>query len=509
MKKMPSQCKNFSFYGLTSLATTVLISAIALSANLVKASDRATAAFFAGGGVTHGLVHRSGRGRSSDQPVQKDKKLNPGHKLIVNTNKAWTRLGYVIGGSNDYEGLILQTMPGNAGATYTFPCSTNGQFMIAWRSARGRRSCRTGFKLASNNYGQAIASKGSSNALKKIFSGTALKQALEDESVEHQLNIQPGDEQVVLRRKLVNSGSKWVCEREESQDGNSFFERCWTVPTKSTVVDVLLGDISVQSDESPGGKTVRQGERFTYPGGNIVSIDAASEANTCEVQKFLNPYYWTVPPSIPNSVLEEMKAQLAEHREAIGIFGGDADLSTLEQGVVAEMNYARTTPTAYAKLLQERRQYYRGNRLELPGEIPIVDLREGVVAVDDAIRDLQAISRPLEPLGASDGLSRAAQDLVNKQSRSGAVGHGDWQSRIDRYGESGCIPRTTENVSYGSDTARNVVMQLIIDDGSTDRGHRQAILNPDLQVTGVACGSHPQYRSMCAITYAGGYKEGS
>lgn len=507
MNKISSQFKKISLYGLASLSITILFATTPLPANLLKASEGATAAFFAGGGVTNGLIHRNGRSQNSDRPVQQNNRLEPGHELIVNTRQAWTRLGYVVGGVNNYAGMILQTMPGNAGATYTFPCRTNGQFIIAWRSARGSQSCRTGLRVVSNNRNRAVSSKGSDLHINSL-AGIGTKQASGEDFVQEQLNIQPGNNQVVLRKKTVNGGLEWICEREESSDGNSWAERCWTVPSENTVIDVLLGNISVQSDESPNGQTVRQGERFTYPGGEITAIDAVGEANTCEVQEFLNPYYWTVPPSIPDSVLDEMKEQLAEHREAIGIFGGNANLPALEQGVINEMNYARMNPAAYAKLLQERRQYYRGNRLELPGEVPIVGLQEGVVAVDDAIRALRAISRPLEPLGASNGLSEAAQDLVNEQSRTGDTGHGaNWLSRINRYGESGCRPRTSEAVAYGSSRARDVVMQLIIDDGASDRGHREAILDPDLQVAGVACGSHPQYRSMCTITFAGGYKE--
>lgn len=500
MKNFQLKLKKLCLYGLASLATTLLIANTPWLINRVEATG-ATAAFFASfdPNLSYGLSH-------DGRDVVLEALLNPGEVLFVRRGtRAWAALGFLI--NNNYSGPILKTIPSDKGAEYRFPCGTSSDFMIAWRPAgnRGDRACGRGVETISNQYSQTVSRK-HTNFLSSTLASFWNKQLSDDEQLSDDiLNIQPGDGQVLLRKRSVSSGSEWKCVREESSDGNSWSERCWTVPLQNSVVDVLLGDVSVQSDESPSGQTVRQGQRFTYPGGEITSIDAASEANTCEVQEFLNPYYWTVPPSISDSVLEEMKQQLAEHREAIGIFGGNANLSTLEQDVVDEMNYARTAPAAYAQLLQERRQYYRGDRLELPGEVPIVGLTEGVAAVDDAIRDLRAISRPLEALGASDGLSRAAKDLVNEQSRSGATGHDDWQIRINRYGESGCI--TAENVSYGYNTARNVVMQLIIDDGSPNRGHREAILNPDLQVTGVACGSHPQYRSMCTIPYAGGYKE--
>ncbi len=61
-----------------------------------------------------------------------------------------------------------------------------------------------------------------------------------------------------------------------------------------------------------------------------------------------------------------------------------------------------------------------------------------------------------------------------------------------------------ENISYGPDDGREVVLQLIIDDGVPDRGHRANIFSPGFRLAGVVCGPHPKFRTICVIDFAGG-----
>ena len=190
---------------------------------------------------------------------------------------------------------------------------------------------------------------------------------------------------------------------------------------------------------------------------------------------------------------------------------GDAKfLSPLENAVVYEINTARTAPKDYSGLLEQCKKYYDKKLLKLPGETPILT-KEGVGAVVEAIRSLHSM-KSIYPLTPSKGMSLGARDHVTDQGSSGSAQHkgSDGSQPWDRVNRYGTWEKSiAENITYGSDKARNIVMFLIIDDGVSSRGHRKNIFNPDFRVIGVACGHHATYRTVCVITFAGGYKEKS
>jgi uncharacterized protein YkwD len=64
-----------------------------------------------------------------------------------------------------------------------------------------------------------------------------------------------------------------------------------------------------------------------------------------------------------------------------------------------------------------------------------------------------------------------------------------------------------ENVEYGGETGREVVINMMVDDGVPGRGHRKNLFDADFGVAGVACGTHSVYRRMCAVNFAGEYFE--
>jgi uncharacterized protein YkwD len=184
-------------------------------------------------------------------------------------------------------------------------------------------------------------------------------------------------------------------------------------------------------------------------------------------------------------------------------------LTALEKDVILEMNKVRTDPKKYAELyIQPLLRYYSGKNYSVPGQITIVT-QEGTPAVNGCITALNRASR-VGILTPEKGLSLAAKDHVTDQSKTGQTGHNGSdrstpETRMKRYGVFSGSWTLGENIAYGETTGRNIVCQLLIDDGVPNRGHRINIMNKSFTQTGVGYGTHTQYRTSCTITYANGY----
>lgn len=180
----------------------------------------------------------------------------------------------------------------------------------------------------------------------------------------------------------------------------------------------------------------------------------------------------------------------------------------LARAVLAELNAARANPKAYAEHLRVYRSQFSGKYHIPPGTRIRYVTKEGTPAVDEAVRFLER-QRPLPIMAWSEGLARVAAELVRDQAKTGALGHGsgkmEMRARAERVGR--WQSTIGENISYGPSAPRGVAMQLIIDDGVPDRGHRKNIFAPDFRVAGIACGPHPVYETSCVIDFAGWFTE--
>jgi uncharacterized protein YkwD len=187
-------------------------------------------------------------------------------------------------------------------------------------------------------------------------------------------------------------------------------------------------------------------------------------------------------------------------------------LSDNENLVIAELNKVRSDPSRYAEeyikpLLGRFEQDEPDIMLKSDGRR--LQTSEGKKAVLECIASLKK-TKPAGLLKVSKGLSRAARDHTIDQGKTGKTGHNgsdgsDPFKRMNRYGK--WTSTAGENISYGEENAREIVLQLLIDDGVSSRGHRKNIMNPAFGIAGISCGSHKDYRWMATMDMAGGYEE--
>lgn len=185
-------------------------------------------------------------------------------------------------------------------------------------------------------------------------------------------------------------------------------------------------------------------------------------------------------------------------RLAVPVVASNADQI---DALIAELNAARGDPRAYARRVREFRTLFAGARFQRPGQIAVVT-QEGVAAVDEAIRFLEG-QPPLPALERSRELDRAALAHAQDQGRTGATGHAgaDGSSPTDRMRRTGAWRATAETISYGS-PPDEALMQLIVDDGVPDRGHRRILFSPTYRLVGASCGPHPVWRVVCVLDFA-------
>lgn len=167
---------------------------------------------------------------------------------------------------------------------------------------------------------------------------------------------------------------------------------------------------------------------------------------------------------------------------------GSAFALKLEREVIEEINFARTQPKEYVKA-----------RLQ-----PYVDAGKASDAMKECINEMNG-KAPLKPLQVAAGLTLAAREWVALQGPSEYIGHDmNLPVRLRKYCYFGYY---TENISYGRNDPKEIVIRLLEDDGVSNRGHRKNILSKAYTHIGVGFGPHKKYRYMCVQDFAERYKD--
>ena len=149
---------------------------------------------------------------------------------------------------------------------------------------------------------------------------------------------------------------------------------------------------------------------------------------------------------------------------------------------------------------------FEGDLLKQPGKTTL-RTKEGASAVQEAIEHLNK-QQPVRTLRFNEELAKAARDHVVDTGPKGLVQHesSDGTSvkeRLKRYGK--IVTCYGENLSFHCETALEVIMQMLIDDGVPNRGHRENLFNDDFRVCGIFTGDHKDFDTVTVVDYAASF----
>ena len=127
--------------------------------------------------------------------------------------------------------------------------------------------------------------------------------------------------------------------------------------------------------------------------------------------------------------------------------------------------------------------------------------------MQEAIEHLNK-QQPVRTLRFNEELAKAARDHVVDTGPKGLVQHesSDGTSvkeRLKRYGK--IVTCYGENLSFHCETALEVIMQMLIDDGVPNRGHRENLFNDDFRVCGIFTGDHKDFDTVTVVDYAASF----
>jgi len=181
-------------------------------------------------------------------------------------------------------------------------------------------------------------------------------------------------------------------------------------------------------------------------------------------------------------------------------------LTDIEKDIILALNMVRTEPGRYAELyIKPIINSFNGKSRRINGRNLITE--EGSLPAEELYEYLIHHS-PVLAFVVAQELCNSADELAHDQSMTGETGHisshgKGFSLRIKSYGrwKNG----VSEMIGYGGKTAFDIVNNMLIDDGVSDRGHRFIIMDPLFHVVGASVRPHKVYGLTTVIDYAGSF----
>ena len=183
-----------------------------------------------------------------------------------------------------------------------------------------------------------------------------------------------------------------------------------------------------------------------------------------------------------------------------------ANSQTFKQWSADELEKANTAKNTNLTE-QEKLVYFYCNLARLDGEKFMQTyakdhLKGNSTYVASLKRDLKNVkNRPM--LYPEASLCKTSAFHADDMGKTGKIGHAstDGTGCTQRIRKSYSGSTIGENCSYGYSAALDIVMQLLIDEGIPDCGHRENILDSEFTAMGVSIKQHKVYRFNCVMDF--------
>jgi hypothetical protein len=254
------------------------------------------------------------------------------------------------------------------------------------------------------------------------------------------------------------------------------------------------------------------------------------KAELAKVMARLDPGYWTSENTDAFFSAADLNGDsLIDYEELVKWMFAEGDLQEaifaaaeqisypIDDAVAQELTWARTKPAEVAEVLRAREGQYKGKDYFPPERSGgSIVTKEGWAVVEEAIEFLMEQAKdPIGGVGSQSevGLALAGEDHIADIGQTGTASHASSDGttsaeRIRRYGKFSSFG---ECLWYGSElsTPRMMVLDLIVDDGVSSRGHRLGVYNGTYDIVGVAYGTHCTFGRMAALEFGRGWKPDS
>lgn len=174
----------------------------------------------------------------------------------------------------------------------------------------------------------------------------------------------------------------------------------------------------------------------------------------------------------------------------------------LVDDIYHDLNEIRMKPVSYVQFLEERKSSYFDNCVR-SGE-QLVKSLEGVAPLDELIHDL-GVPVSGQPLKWSFELHTAADLFAQNIGEQNLTGHTDsngcnLEARLSKL----CRVRgkVTELIQLSGAESREILTELLVDDGLATRSRRRNLLDPEFTTVGIGVAPHKVHGHVTVIILA-------